>query len=143
MIFTDRIDTDILIHAPLPRVWDVLTDFARWPEWNPTIRSLSGELRLGAPLVARMHPRNGRPMTFRPKVVALEPGCSFAWRGRLLLPGLFDGRHSFALTAEGTDTRLHHGETFRGLLVPLLPARQFVADFVALNEALKTRVEGQ
>lgn len=142
MTFTDRLETDILIHASLPRVWEVLTDFPRWAEWNPIIRLLSGPLRLGARLTARMHPQGGRPMTFRPQVVALEPGRGFAWQGRLFVPGLFDGRHSFTLTDEGGATRLNHAESFRGLLVPLLPARQFVADFQAVNAALKARVEG-
>ena len=141
MRFTDQIKTDILIHAPLPRVWAVLTDFPRWAEWNPFIRALSGELRPGAPLVARMHPAQGRPMTFRPRIVALTPGRGFAWQGRLFMPGLFDGRHSFALTEEGGATRLQHGETFRGLLVPLVPAQQFERDFHAMNAALKARAE--
>lgn len=143
MPMTDQITTDILINAPMPRVWEVLTDFPRWTEWNPTIRSLSGELRLGARLIARMHPSQGRPMTFRPRVVALDPGRSFAWQGRLLLPGLFDGRHSFTLTPEGAATRLRHAEHFRGVLVPFVPAARFTADFHALNVALKARVEGQ
>lgn len=141
MIFTDRLDTDILIHAPLPRVWEVLTDFPRWSDWNPIIRTISGPLRLGATLTTRMHPQNGRPMTFRPRIVALKPGRSFAWQGRLFVPGLFDGRHCFSLTDEGGATRLHHAESFRGLLVPLLPARHFITDFQAVNAALKARIE--
>ena len=82
-------------------------------------------------------------MTFRPRVVALEPGRSLAWLGRVLVPGLFDGRHSFTLTAEGAATRFQNAESFRGLLVPFLPAAQFVPDFHALNQALKARAEGQ
>ena len=143
MPLTDQITTDILINAAVPQVWQVLTDFPRWAEWNPTIRSLSGELRLGAGLIARIHPSEGRPMTFRPRVVALRPGRSFVWLGRVVVPGLFDGRHSFTLTPEGTATRLQNAESFRGLLVPFLPAAQFIPDFHALNQALKARVEGQ
>lgn len=143
MPLTDQITTDILINAPVPRVWQVLTDFPRWAEWNPTIRSLTGDLRLGGRLVARIHPSQGRPMTFRPRIVALTPGHNFAWLGRLGVPGLFDGRHSFTLTPEGTATRLQNAESFRGVLVPFVPAAQFAQDFHALNAALKARVEGQ
>ncbi len=66
-------------------------------------------------------------------------------RGRTLIPGLFDGEHSFALEpAAGGFVRFVHAETFRGLLVPLVARTLRTTTrhgFEAMNRALKTRVE--
>ena len=99
--------TDIEIEASPARVWAVLTDFERYPEWNPQ-------------------------KTFR-------------WLGHLLIPGLFDGEHIFELEPfSENSTRLIQREEFQGILVGLF-WRNLDTDvrsgFVAMNEALKKRVE--
>ncbi len=89
------------------------------PEWNPCIRSASGQLAAGARLTLRLVPAGGRAMTFRPTVLAAQPDELLRWIGRLIVPGIFDGTHQFALEDLGGRTRLTQSETFRGLLVPL------------------------
>jgi hypothetical protein len=103
---------------PPDRVWAVLADLAAYPEWNPFIRSASGELAEGARLTLRLAPAGGRAMTFRPTVLAARPPGLLRWIGRLIVPGIFDGAHQFALDDLGGRTRLTQSETFRGLLVP-------------------------
>jgi hypothetical protein len=63
--------------------------------------------------------------------------------GRLVLPGIFDGTHQFALDDLGGHTRLTQSETFRGVLVPFTgkTITQTEGDFRALSQALKQRVE--
>jgi hypothetical protein len=137
--------TEIDIAARAERVWDVLTDFAAYPRWNPFIRQVEGVLAPGARLRVRIRPPGGRAMTFRPTVLRLEDGRHLSWRGRTFLPGLFDGEHTFDLEpAAGDHVRLVHGETFRGLLVPLLARTLRTTTrqgFEAMNAALKKRVE--
>jgi hypothetical protein len=36
------------IGASADTVWDVLTDFERYPEWNPSLPSIGGEPRPGS-----------------------------------------------------------------------------------------------
>jgi hypothetical protein len=138
--------TEIVIAAPAAKVWDVLTDFDAFPRWNPFIRRIDGALAPRARLSVRIQPPGGRAMTFRPTVLRVEPERHFSWRGRTVIPGLFDGEHFFELepTASG-HVRFVHGEVFRGLLVPLL-ARTLRATtrrgFEEMNLALKARAEG-
>jgi hypothetical protein len=82
-------------------------------------------------------------MTFRPTVLAVRPGELLRWIGRLIMPGIFDGTHQFALDDIGGHTRLTQSETFRGVLVPFTGKiiTQTEADFRALNQALKQRAE--
>jgi len=138
-----RIETAIDIAAPPSAVWDVLVDFAAYPDWNPFIRRLQGEARVGARLEVTVQPPGGKPMTFKPTVLAAEPARELRWLGRVLMPGLFDGEHGFRLEATAGGCRLHHGETFGGILVPLFGKMLDDTErgFAALNAALKERVE--
>ena len=136
--------TDIDIDAPPARVWDVLTDFAAYPAWNPFIRRVGGILAPRCRLLVRIEPPGGRAMTFRPVVLRVEPERELAWRGRTFIPRLFDGTHVFRLEPRGAGVRFTHAETFHGLLVPLLRrsletmTRQ---GFESMNRALKARAE--
>src|SRR2546425_3685056 len=93
--------TEIEIAAPADRVWVALTDFQSFPRWNPFIRRVDGDLRVGARLTVRIQLPSARSMTFRPRVLKVEPGRELRWRGQLMVPGLFDGEHIFAIDLSG------------------------------------------
>jgi hypothetical protein len=140
-----QLHTQIEIDAPAERVWELLTDFASYPEWNPFIHHISGLLAPGERVQVRLEPPGGRAMTFKPKVLNAEPDRELRWLGHLLVPGLFDGEHSF--TIEPLDVnrvRFIQRETFKGLLVPLF-ARSLETNtqrgFEEMNRALKERAE--
>jgi hypothetical protein len=139
------IDTEIAIGGTPEQVWSVLTDFARYPEWNPFIRAVSGDASVGARLVVRIHPPGARPMTFRPTVREASPGRELRWLGHLFVPGLFDGEHVFGIEPAGAGRSLfRQSEQFRGLLVPLLPNAVYERTrrgFEDMNRALRQTVE--
>ena len=100
---TFRITTDIA--APTERVWQVMSDTERWPEWTPSVISVK---RLeGGPLVI-----GSRAVIRQPKfppalwqVSAIEPGRSFTWVS--VAPGLrVVGHHSVEPTAGGSHATL-------------------------------------
>ena len=137
--------TVIDIDAPPEAVWAVLADLERYPHWNPFIPRIAGRLAPGERLAVRLAPPGGAGMSFRPTVLAVTPGRELRWVGRLLVRGLFDGEHRFAVEPLGAGrARFVQEERFTGLLVPLFarsldgPTR---AGFEAMNRALKGRVE--
>jgi hypothetical protein len=136
------IRTETSIDASPASVWEVLTDFAGYPEWNPFITNAEGTLAVGEILTLRMMP-GGKPQTFTPEVRVVRENEELRWLGALRWPWLFSAEHRFALTPVGDGTRLVHSEVFRGLLVPLLRTTidQTERDFRKLNAALKERVE--
>jgi hypothetical protein len=140
-----EIRTEVGIEAPAERVWEILTDFPAYADWNPFIRSISGEVKVGARLKVRVQPSGGKGMSFRPTVQAADPGSELRWLGRLLLPGIFDGEHRFVIESlEGGRVMLHHSEQFRGLLVPLFRKSldtETRRGFEEMNAALKERTE--
>ena len=137
--------TEIEIQASDTRVWQLLTDFANFPKWNPFIRQAKGEVKVGAQLVIHVQPSGASGMTFKPVVLKVEPNRELRWLGHLLMPGLFDGEHTFTIeTLEANRLRFTQREVFTGLLVPLF-ARSLNSDtqrgFEEMNQALKSRAE--
>jgi hypothetical protein len=136
---------EIEIQASDERVWQLLTDFSSFPQWNPFIRQAKGEAKVGARLEVHIQPSGASGMTFKPIVLKVKPNRELRWLGRLLMPGLFDGEHIFTIeTLEANRVRFTQREIFTGLLVPLF-ARSLTTDtrrgFEEMNQALKSRAE--
>ena len=158
------------INAPADRVWAALIDAPSYSSWNPFIVSMTvtsppsaTSLQHGARLRNMLRTNNvkagsakAETMTFTPVVVEWVEGQSFAWVGRLLFGGLFDGRHCFTVqpAANGSaQCDLIHEEDISGLIVWLGRATgggwykdliaNTTAGFSAMNTALKRRTEQQ
>lgn len=142
-----QLRTHIEINASPERVWRILTDFAAYPHWNPFIPRASGSARRGERLTIRLQPVGGRGMTFRPTVLEADPRKRLRWIGRVLVPGVFDGEHSFTIEPLGEGrVRVVQQEHFSGLLVPLLARsldRRTLPAFEQMNQALKRRAEAE
>ena len=140
-----ELDTEIIIDAPPDRIWPAIVDFPRHAEWNPFIKQIEGEPLLGTTLTITVAGPDEDPMTFTPTVLVVDPSKELRWRGRLLLPRIFDGEHVFRLEpVDDNRTRFHHFERFRGLLVPLFWSgldTNTRAGFNLMNTALKTLSE--
>ncbi len=139
-----EIHTEIEIEAPVEIVWEQLALVRDYPKWNPFIRKLEGSLRQGERLTVRVEPPGGGGMTFRPVLLAVSAPSELRWRGRLLVPGIFDGEHSFHLQAVAPNrTKFVQQEVFTGLLVPLFVSvlERTKSGFILMNQALKARAE--
>lgn len=62
------ISTMIDIDASPQAVWDVLTNFAAYGEWNPFMSRTEGTPTVGTKLVVRMSAPGGRGMTLKQRV---------------------------------------------------------------------------
>jgi hypothetical protein len=137
--------TEIEIKARPSRVWEILMDFRGYPSWNPFVRKIAGEPKVGSRLDVTLEPPGGKPMRFRPRVLAVRPSRELRWKGRLFVPGIFDGEHTFLIEPEGKGhVRFIQRERFSGLMVPFLWGTlntKTRKGFVAMNKALKKRAE--
>ena len=89
------IHTEIEINAPTDKVWEILMDFAKYPDWNPFIKSIEGKGEVGSNLKVVLHQPESKPMTVKPKCLAATEKREFRWLGKLLITGIFDGEHMF------------------------------------------------
>jgi len=129
------------IDAPPMKVWAVLTDLSRYPEWNPLFREAAGEVGVGRRIVLKSYPEGGRPMTVKPTITAARAGAELCWVSRL--PGILTEEHRFTLSAGNGGTLVVQSETFRGALVLVSGKARARAEasFRAMNRALKARAE--
>ena len=141
-----EISSEIEINASPERVWQVLTDFSALPDWNPFIRTAEGNLRAGDRLKVYIKASKGMGMSFKPTILRAEPNRELRWIGRLLMPGLMDGEHSFIIEPlEGNHVRFVQSESFTGALVFLMSAlgvfKNALIGFEEMNRALKQQAE--
>ena len=139
----EQVEASVHIARPPAAVWRALTDFAVYPDWNPFIRRIEGDLALGARLTATFQPEGGRATTLHPRLSELRPEAELGWRGHVLIPGLLDAHHHFELRAEDGGTLLVQSESFSRLLLPLFRNTLSATErsFRAMNEAMRERLE--
>ncbi|MDY7396123.1 SRPBCC domain-containing protein [Aureibaculum sp. 2210JD6-5] len=137
-----QIKTFININASPKVVWNILTDFEKYPEWNPFITSISGDVKVGNRIKIRI-----QDMVFKPKILIFDKNKQLKWLGHLGIKGFFDGEHKFLLT-ENSDgsTHFEHSEKFSGILVPLFWKKlntETRRGFEKMNKKLKEIAESQ
>jgi hypothetical protein len=140
-----ELDTEIEINASAERVWQLLTDFDAYPQWNPFIRRIEGKPKVSSKLNVFIQPSGARGMRFNPMVLRAEPQRELRWLGSLLVRGLFDGEHIFIIEPLAENRiRFVQREKFSGLFVPLF-WRSLDTNtrrgFNEMNVALKGRAE--
>jgi hypothetical protein len=100
--------------APPDVVWDVLTQFDRWPEWNPDVKSMSIEGPVAPGTEFRW---KAGPGTIVSTLEQVDPPRYIRWRGRTLS---IEALHEWRLESLNGGTRVETDESFSGLLARLL-----------------------
>jgi hypothetical protein len=133
------------IDAPPAAVWAVLTDLARFHAWNPFIRAARGATGVGDAVRVRVRPSLPVPLVFHATVSASDEPRALRWDGHVLARWFARGDHTFEIAPLGDGrSRFVQRERFSGILPRLgarLLAREARRGFVAMNRALKQRVE--
>ena len=138
---TKNIKTSIEIKASPEKVWSVLTDYEKYSEWNPFIKSIDGVIKEGVQIDVKI-----QNMSFKPTVLVYKENSELKWLGHLLFKGLFDGEHRFLLTNNGDGTTtFEQSETFNGFLVGIFSKKldkETKPGFIEMNKKLKELAEG-
>lgn len=137
--------TEINIQSSPEKIWEILTDFPSYPDWNPFIREISGDLSVGNKISVTMEIKGRKPDTFKPVLLSVVPNEKLCWRGKNFIKGIFDGTHHFGIEPfENGTVRFIHGESFKGILSGWILRKigeKTLAGFEKMNLALKNRAE--
>ena len=107
----------VAIEASAETIWAVLTDAARYPEWNSTVDRVDGRIAPGEKIT--VYPKISGGRAFPVKVSAFEPQRRMVWTGGMPL-GLFKGERTFQLTPRNGAVEFDMHEVFSGLMAPLI-----------------------
>jgi hypothetical protein len=138
----------VLVRAPPSVVWEVLTDFAAYPAWNPLNRSFACEGEVGATATfgVAWGPYDGPlaepTLTMRERVTVWAPERCFGYaddRGRW-----HRAERLQVLTATPEGTRYQTWERWQGWITPLISALyadRMRVGFRAAGLAVRARAE--
>src|SRR5687767_9346038 len=140
--------TEIDIDAPPARVWEVLTDFGSYDDWNPVVQRVRADLRTGGSIRFSLAYGSVK-LPIAARLVNVEQQRELRWKGPSsdLLGSIFRAEHYLRLKAlPDNRTRLIHGEEFGGLFPRALWSRlrsDLLPRYRGMNEALKRRAEAR
>jgi hypothetical protein len=137
--------TTFRISAPSEVVWAVITDFKRYPDWNPSLPSIGGDLRVGS-IISLTLAMPGRPSAkVKARLLEVVPQRRLTWHGNAGADWLFAGDREFLIDeTAGSAVSFTHVENVRGALFPLF--RLIMGSAIGrhhdgLNAVLKQRAE--
>lgn len=127
-------------------VWEVLGQIEQWPQWQTLYPSVTGALRIGAPLSLEEQLPGTEARPLQASVVDWTPDTLIHWRAKSS-GGLIKRTRYFEIE-KLTDTGciFSNGELYDGFMtryVPRARRRAIRAGFEAFGEALKTEVARQ
>ena len=139
-----EVHRDVDIQAPKAVVWEVLTDFAKYPEWNEFVVGCESSLKPGEPI--DLHVQLGRkPQLQREWVTACAPGESFSYRMKPVPLGALSSARSHHLEARGDEHTVYRSRfELKGWLAPLVKAllgKKLEAGLGQMNEGIRLRAE--
>lgn len=136
---------EIDIEAPPKVVWDVLTDTAAWPRWNPLWRSAEGELAPGSKWTVQLGGNRMRSKV-QYELLVVDPPREIRGITRYKPARLFQVERYCRLEPSDGGTRFIQGEVCTGPLVPavfaMLGSDLVDRAYAGMMRGLKARAEG-
>ena len=140
-----ELKTEIEIKSDATKVWEVITDFKNYSNWNPIIHKIIGEPKIGTRLEVHIKTVSGRHRIYHPQVTRVRPPRELGWFGKFFFSAVFSGERVF-LVETLSDNRVNfiNKEIFSGLGVRFAPKtmeEDIIQSFEKMNESLKKTIE--
>ena len=106
---------EIMINAPIEKVWKIQTNLSEWKSWNSDIQSMQviGEVGSGTKFIWK-----AGGITIESEIIEYQPNSKIAWKGKTF--GI-NAHHVWQFTKTEDGTRVYTEEKFTGFLAWLMP----------------------
>jgi len=139
-----EIRTETEIAASPEKVWEILSDFGAYSEWNPLTIGVRGILEEGETVKLKVSLK-GKTMKRLHKISRVDPGSAICWRIISPLPWLIRGERCQTIEAQENGHVVYRNcEGVEGLVGPLVSffyGSAIRSALEALGQALKQRAE--
>ena len=119
-----------------------MTNFKDYPQWNPIVGKLEGEMKEGCKISTYIVPLG---KTYNPILLSYQENKELIWRGTQGAKFLMAGKHYYQLKViSENQTKLLHGEYFTGLFSYFIRSsllKKMKNAFEQHNVLLKQRIE--
>jgi len=137
------IEKTVEINAPAAVVWEVITDLARYPEWNPFCLKCESTLKPGDPITMTVK-LMAKPQKQVEVMLEYVEGKRFAYCMKPV-PGLLSSFRSHDVEALGPErtryrSTFHLKQWFRVVVLALLKPK-LEAGFAGMTNAIQQRAE--
>lgn len=141
------IHTEIIINAPIEKVWQLFRNFETHGQWNEFIRIHGQHMAVDKQFKIDFLSNGKVKMTIKPILLKDNYESAFEWIGHLGIKGLFDAHHYFHFEKlDAHHTRFTQKEDFSGLLVRLFKNSLLEStekQFNNMNQDFKCYVESE
>ncbi|MEO1655425.1 MAG: SRPBCC domain-containing protein [Bacteroidota bacterium] len=140
LVLTGRksVHQEILVQASPAEVWEVLLDTHKYPDWNPVMKVIEGEIKPGQRVKYLFIQPPGDPLEIESVISQMLPNQLLNQKGGS--PFLLSFDHQYILEGKETSQVLIH-EEYRGLLVHFWNSASVEKAYARLLNALKKRTE--
>ncbi|HLP91723.1 MAG TPA: SRPBCC domain-containing protein [Nostocaceae cyanobacterium] len=137
---------ETVINAPQQLVWEQVTNFEAYSDWNPFVIKAYADFKIGAKISFLEDLQKFGQHWLNAQFLSIDPPYSFVWQGHFAATFLFTVRHSFIFEAINEyQTRFTQVHENSGLLIPYLAWRGVYVvshqGYLNYNQALKERCE--
>lgn len=132
------------VQAPAEIVWEVVSEFETWHQWNPLYRRAEGQMKIGTALTLEQHLPGLPAMVITPVVQDWVPYEQLHWRSTRLGGFVTAIRYLEIENMGETNSTFSNGELFMGLLLRFVSRderRRLKAAFTEMGEAVRDRAE--
>lgn len=141
----NEINTEIIINAPKKIIWDIITDFSSYPEWNPFIVKIFGKAEPGENILFFVK-TEAPPFPIYASILEFEREKKLSWGGPGFdfLKPIISAEHIFLIEEiSPSECRFKNYERMGGLLpnITWYLIERSRDSYIAMNKALKLRAE--
>lgn len=136
-----EITTEMALDAPAERIWELLSDFALYPEWNPLFTKAVGPTGAGDSFELMVELPGVGPFTVQPTMLVAERESRLCWQSSMFCQAVLGWKFSYELKPISNERlRFIQRSEFGGVLAPLFGfamAKPVTDGMELLNQAVK------
>lgn len=143
--FKRSVYTELIINAPIEKVWKELTNFKEMPNWSKSLQKIEGDFRKNGLTDVYFMDNKGKVGLYKHQLIYFEEGKLFGWSDPFIF-GMVDNHKYQLVQISDHQTKLIQSDELNGfgtLLLGNYIVKIFLKSYTAFNEALKNRIENK